>query len=212
MVMRFLRITEYLKWGYRMYQLPEYLTENQFNQEKLMKVLSSGELAKKVDNFNNLIISLDDVTEETDLTEHLLLIPTERRKNIPAQVETYYDMEVSEFTDSIAVEGEDEEVVTYDEIEEEVESQLQEEQLLQAQIDELSDKLDEEMSRNVRFREEAAQTYEAARSTIVSQRIIAGEGNTPSDFSQTFPFLPLTAEEKQAEYPQIEKFPFMGTS
>ena len=95
-------------------------------------------------------------------------------------------------------------------IEEDLEDAISNEQLLQAQVDELSSKLDEEMSRNVKFREDSAEMYLAARDTIIAQRINSGEGTSADDFQDVFPFLPKTSEEKQNSIDRIENFPFMG--
>ena len=84
------------------------------------------------------------------------------------------------------------------------------EQMLQAQIDELSSTLDEEMSKNVKFREDSAEMYLAAKDTIISQRITSGEGTSADDFQDVFPFLPKTSEEKEKSLDRIENFPFLG--
>ena len=70
--------------------------------------------------------------------------------------------------------------------------------------------IDEEMSKNVKFREDSAEMYLAAKDTIISQRITSGEGTSADDFQDVFPFLPKTSEEKEKSLDRIENFPFLG--
>ena len=85
-----------------------------------------------------------------------------------------------------------------------MEDAISNEQLLQAQVDELSSKLDEEM-RNVKFREDSAEMYLVmARDTIIAQRINSAEGTSAEDFQDVFPFLPKTSEEKQNQLIELK--------
>ena len=66
---------------------------------------------------------------------------------------------------------------------------LTSEQALQAQIDELSNRLDEEIGNSVKLKEDAEPRHlRSAKDIIVSQRIAGGEGNAPSEFSDVFSF------------------------
>ena len=91
-----------------------------------------------------------------------------------------------------------------------MENMLTSEQTLRTQIDELSNRLDEEIGNSVKLKEDASETFTGpAKDIIVSQRIVSpGEGNAPSEFSDVFPFLPKSAEERQNE--GVDPFPFMG--
>jgi len=193
-----------------MYKLPTYITDNNFDQTQLNEILNTGEVDNNIDNYNNLLLSADKVTEESDVGNYLITVPTRKRKPIPQQVETFYDVQFAELIEEseIAAAAADDEL--YPNIEEEVYDGIGEEQLLQSQIDELSETLDKEIEDAVRFKEDAAQTFEASRNLIIGQRIASGEGNSHEDFSDTFPFLPLTVEQKLTDSSQGEKFPFMG--
>ena len=193
-----------------MYKLPTYITDNDFNQTQLSKALTTGEVDNTIDVYNNLFLSTDEVTQESDLGEYLIAVPTKKRKNIPEQVETFYDVQFSELTDFIAEAEDSAEGDLFPEIEEEVSDGISEEQLLRAQIDELSDALDEEIEKGVRFKENAAESFEASKSIIISQRIASGEGTSHEDFGDTFPFLPKTEQQKLTDTSQVEKFPFMS--
>lgn len=195
-----------------MNNLPQYLKESKFDQSKLKELFTSGELTRSSDNFGVLNFNLNQENQDSKLEEHFLLIPMEKREIISPQVETYTSTEVVEYAEDVEPVEEldfenDEELST---IEEDLEDAISNEQLLQAQVDELSSKLDEEMSRNVKFREDSAGMYLAARDTIIAQRINSGEGTSADDFQDVFPFLPKTSEEKQKSIDRIENFPFMG--
>ena len=195
-----------------MNNLPKYLKESNFDQSKLKELFSSGELTRSADNFGVLNFNLNDETQNSKLEEHFLLVPMEKREIIAPQIETYTNTDVVEYADAVEPIEEldvetDEELMS---IEEELDDAISNEQLLQAQVDELSAKLDEEMGRNVKFREDSAEMYLAARDTIIAQRINSGEGTSADDFQDVFPFLPKTSEEKQKSVDRIENFPFMG--
>lgn len=195
-----------------MNNLPKYLKESNFDQRKLKEMFSSAELTRSADNFGVLNFNLNEETQDSKLEEHFLLVPMEKKEIIAPQVETYTNTEVIEYAESVEPIEEldfenDEELSS---IEEDLEDAISNEQLLQAQVDELSSKLDEEMGRNVKFREDSAEMYLAARDTIIAQRINSGEGTSADDFQDVFPFLPKTSEEKQNSIDRIENFPFMG--
>lgn len=195
-----------------MNNLPQYLKESKLDQSKLKELFTTGELTRSSDNFGVLNFNLNPENQDSKLEEHFLLVPMEKREIIPPQVETYTSTEVVEYAEDVEPVEEldfenDEELST---IEEDLEDAISNEQLLQAQVDELSSKLDEEMSRNVKFREDSAEMYLAARDTIIAQRINSGEGTSAEDFQDVFPFLPKTSEEKQKSIDRIENFPFMG--
>ena len=197
-----------------MNNLPNFISEENFDKEKINNLFASGELENGADAFGTLNISQNNVDENSQLENHLLLIPMEKLNIVPPQVETYAATEVVDYASDVEIQEDDdfEEDDELQELESEVEEAISNEQLLQAQIDELSSKLDEEMQKNVKFREDSASMYLAARDTIVTQRITNGEGNSPDDFEDVFPFLPKASEERDQSAERIENFPFMGIS
>ena len=195
-----------------MYGVPDFIEQGEFNQQKVTEMLSSGNLDRNSDNFGVLNFTLNEATSDSELKDHLLLVPMEKRVIVAPQVETYVSTDVVEYAADVEPVEEldyetNEELAT---IESEVDDAITTEQMLQAQIDELSLKLDEEMGLNVKFREDSAEMYLAARDTIISQRINSGEGNSADDFLDVFPFLPKTSEEKTKSEERVENFPFMG--
>ena len=65
--------------------------------------------------------------------------------------------------------------------------------------------------KNIKEQEDSETNYRAAKALIIQQRIVAGEGATESDFSDAFPFLPLTAAQLAAGETGVENSPFMRT-
>lgn len=193
-----------------MNKFPSYITEKKFNQTELSNFLRNGELKNERDQFGNIIIKTESETIDSSLGDYLIAIPTTKKKLIEEQIETFYNTNISEFD----VESDDESInngnLTATEditLLDSVDEELTEQKLLQAQIEELSIRLDEEMEKSVKFSEDANETFRASRDIIVSQRIQAGEGISPDDFGDTFPFLPLSEEEKNQPR-SIESFPF----
>ncbi len=197
--------------------LPSYLTNYDFNQKSLNDYIMLSKQTSRMDEHNNLILSAD--IEDPDIEElDKFLIKAFPKKNMmnQTQIEQFFDTKVSEFPDTEdgdEISMTDLEITTEfaEEVEEELGDQLAQEQILQHQINELSDTLEVEIERGVRFKEDATQTYGAAKDVIVAQRIQLGEGKTASDFSDKFPFLPKSEDEDE-EDPQSDKFPFMGAT
>lgn len=192
--------------------LPKFIQESNYSQTKLQELLS-GEISRNIDSLGTMSFNLNDANSETKMGEHFLYVPMEKLNIIEEQVETYTATEVIEYAADVEVIEEvdietDEELLS---IEDEISEAISNEQLMQTQIDELGMKLDEEMAKNVKFREDSAEMYLAAKDTIITQRINAGEGNSANDFHDVFPFLPKTSEEKEKQAEKIESFPFMGT-
>ena len=175
-----------------MNNLPNFISEENFDKEKINNLFVSGELENGADAFGTLNISQNNINENSKLENHLLLIPMEKLNIVPPQVETYAATEVVDYASDVEIQEDDdfEEDDELQELESEVEEAISNEQLLQAQIDELSSKLDEEMQKNVKFREDSASMYLAARD----------------------PFLPKASEERDQSAERIENFPFMGIS
>jgi hypothetical protein len=193
-----------------MNKFPSYINEKKFNKTELSSFLLNGELKNERDQFGNIIIKTETENVDSSIGDYLVAIPTTKKKLIEEQVETFYNTDISEFNVELDDESsngvdttETEDITLLDSVDEE----LTEQKLLQAQIDELSNRLDEEMEKSVRFSEDANETFRASRDIIISQRIQAGEGTSPDDFGDTFPFLPLSEEEKNQPR-SIESFPF----
>ena len=139
-----------------MYNLPKYISDENFNKDGLDELLKSGTLNNNVDSAGNFNISFDEITQESNLGDYLVGVPIEKTTQKQEQIETFFSIDFEEFTDVEGVDQEDDVNALYSEIEEEQENRIEEEQLLQAQIDELSNILDKEMERNVKFKEEAS--------------------------------------------------------
>lgn len=192
-----------------MNNFPSYLSKNKFNQTQLSDLLSTGKLDNTRDNFGNIILKTEEISKDSLIGDYILKVPIGKKKLIKEQVETFYDTSINEFQTLEDKSDLDSGITTTEDITllQEIDEELDEQKLLQAQIDELSERLDEEMQKSVKFTEDANETYRASRDIIISQRISAGEGNSPNDFSDVFPFLPLTEQQKNEE-PDIESFPF----
>ena len=85
-----------------MRKLPEYLKEEDFNQTQLQKLLTSGELENDIDSFNTISFSTEKTSQDSKLEDYIMLIPTEKRKPIPPQVETYVPTTVTDYASDIA--------------------------------------------------------------------------------------------------------------
>jgi hypothetical protein len=202
--------------------LPEYITKYDFNGETIQKALLEKKVESEVDNFNNLMLSSDiDKENIQDVERYLMYAPLEKRGYLKDQVENFFDTEFTEFVDidsdhaSHELAGEvsvDSDML--DEINEEIVDQLVSDEIFQKQIDELSNALDTEIEKSVKFKENANQNFNSARDLIVSQRIQLEQGLSESEFSDKFPFLPLSEivndDERELESITAEKFPFIG--
>ena len=62
-----------------MKKLLEYLKDEKFNQRNLQTLLTEGNLENKIDSFNTISFSTDDINENSQLEDFLLLIPTEKK-------------------------------------------------------------------------------------------------------------------------------------
>jgi hypothetical protein len=195
--------------------LPTYITTYDFNQKSYDEFLKTPNDGSQLDEYRNLIISSN--SDDPDIEEvDKFLIKVIPRKNMfdQVQVENFFDTKVSEFTDTesdIENTTTDEDLVVEfaEEIEDELGDQLAQEQILQSQIDELSDTLDTEIEKGVKFQENAAENFSASKDLIISQRISLGQGSTAADFSEKFPFLPKSEDEDEET---ADGFPFMSGS
>lgn len=195
-----------------MNEFPSYISDKNFNQTELSNFLSKGEIKNERDQFGNLIIKTEDITTDSSVGDYLIAVPTTKKKLIEEQVETFYNTDIGEFEVIEDTTSEDEDLIQTEDVTliDEVEEEITEQKLLQAQIQELSERLDEELEKSVKFSEDANETFRASKDIIISQRIAAGEGTSPNDFSDQFPFLPLSQEEQEAPR-GIESFPFSSS-
>jgi hypothetical protein len=157
-----------------------------------------------------------------DVERYLLYAPMQKRGYLKDQIENFFDTEFSEFidvdTDHASSEMANAASVDQDmmdEINEEISDQLMSDEIYQKQIDELSDTLEREVEKNVKFQEKANQNFGSSRDLIVSQRIQLRQGTSESDFSDKFPFLPLSEIEdigdREVETSAVDQFPFIGS-
>lgn len=201
--------------------LPEYITKFNFSQDEIQRTLSEKQIPSVVDNFNNLLLSSDINGETiTDVEKYLLYAPLQKKVHHKDQVENFFDTEFSEFMD-VDTEHTSTDIasdVTVDmemleEINEEIGEQLLSDEIYKKQIEELSAALETEIQKNIKFREDANQNFGSSRELIVSQRIQLKQGISDSDFSDKFPFLPLTEtidEETQEGTTTVDQFPYMA--
>jgi hypothetical protein len=190
----------------------DFLEKYDFNLESYNEYISKKISKDLLDDFGNLILSAN--IEEPNITEvekFVLKVPAKKKKLKKTQVELFMDTHVTEFEDKedeegVASDSEGPVVDLADEIDNEVRSQIDQERILQTQLDEMSDILDSEIEKGVHFQEKSSENFTAAKNIIISQRISAGEGNVPSDFSNKFPFLPL-GETTESE---TDSFPFLS--
>ena len=194
---------------------PTYLTAYDFNQQSLDEFIRHTEPKSQLDEYNNLVLN-SNIDDSNIVEVDRFLVKMQPRKNMfdQVQIENFFDTKVSEFSDvesSAESTMSDSEIVTefIEEVEEEIGDQLAQEQILKLQINELSDTLEVEIEKGVKFKENATQTYSASKDVIVGQRIQLGQGASASDFSDKFPFLPRSEEESELE---TDKFPFMESS
>lgn len=204
--------------------LPEYITKYNFSQDTIQQAFHEKQLPSEVDNFNNLLLSSDINKEEIqDIEKYLLYVPLQKKAYFKDQVENFYDTEFTEFMDVEASHSAaelansatiDQEML--EEINEEISDQLISDEIYQKQIDEMSNALEKEIEKNVKFREDANQNFSSSRDLIVSQRIQLNQGISDSDFSEKFPFFPLSEidndAELQLETESADQFPYMGGS
>ena len=202
--------------------LPEYITKYDFNEDTIQKVLIEKKIKLDIDNFNNLMLSSDiDKENIQNVEKYLLYAPLEKKGYLKDQVENFFDTEFSEFVDIDSDHSSNElaseasvDPGMLDEINEEIADQLVSDEIYQKQIDELSLILDTEIEKNVKFRENANQNFNSSRDLIVAQRIQLRQGISDSDFSDKFPFLPLSEiendDERELELASTDQFPFIG--
>ena len=195
------------------YVFPGYITKYNFNQEKLDEIFKSRAIENEIDQFNNLILSTEFSDTETidDPEKFLILVETKRMNYDLAAVENFTDTEFTEFESDTATFTDSISTPSYDEIDSDMANQLAQENILQAQIDELSNMVELEANKTVKFQEDAEMNFRAAKGVIVKQRIAAGEGKEEIDFSDAFPFLPLTEEQKLAGETGVENSSVMRT-
>lgn len=191
--------------------VPKYIEKYDFDQEAYDSFVKSSVDGSQLDEYRNLIMS-SNIDEEgiSDVDQFLWKITPKKNTFSQVQVENFFDTNISEFQDietNDTANPTDMEISEFaDEIDAELGEQLATEKILQTQLEELSNTLDVEIEKGVKFKEDATETFQAARDLIVSQRISAGEGQTDADFSNKFPFLPLSESEEEVSG---DKFPFM---
>lgn len=195
-----------------MSKLPSYVTQYNFNQERLDEFLKSGDLGNEYDSFGNLLLtSANEVvsTNSTAIEKHLIAIGTSKRKYSRNKLDEFMDTEFTEFLDGSSPGDTLDQTSDMQNIETNIAKQLSQENILQTQIDELSDILEQETDKNIKGQEDSEANYRAAKALIIQQRIAAGEGSSEADFSDAFPFLSLTDAQLAAGETGVENSPFM---
>lgn len=190
---------------------PEFLEKYDFNKKSYSDFLSNNSPENQMDEFGNLVLRANiDESDIKDTDKYLIKVKSKKHMIDNSQVELFMDTELSEFKDQAEqpMEQADELISDFsDEVDGEIRTQLENENVLQVQLDEMSDILDKEIEKGVRFQEKSSENFTAAKDVIISQRISLGEGKTESDFSDKFPFLPLNETQEETG----DAFPFMSS-
>lgn len=191
--------------------IPEFISKYDFNKSAYDDFLKTKNTRDNLDDYGNIILSANiEESNITDVGKFLLKVKASKKLLNDNQVELFMNTELSEYKDQTSQEIDKNEDLISDftnEIDEEIQSQLDQENILQTQITELSEILDTEIAKNVKFQEKSSENFNAAKDLIIAQRISLGEGKTPSDFSSEFPFLPLSENEEDVNN---DGFPFIS--
>lgn len=143
--------------------------------EQILKFQEFGTYTYKFDEGGNLIFCKNSMKFE----EHFLSIPTINYKYDSDKITKFYSAEFSEFIPTRSEEIEMVETSNQDEI-----NQLSEEnQQLKQQLIVLTEKSDANITDAERM---------AIKDVIIELRIKLGQGLTETDFSENFPYLPIT--------------------
>jgi len=171
--------------------IPEYLKNEEFNQEELVGVFKGDvQINENTDDTGNQIIDMN----TNDLVNNVSILSQSKTEYSSDKIEQSYETNFSELLN----EGElKENIMIEDDIKQLSEDQQKRESVLENQLDELSKVLERESQKNIKIQEDAEQNYKAMKSVIVEQRIKNGEGTSESDFKDAFPFLPKKSSDSK---------------
>ena len=169
---------------------PVYITRYEIDQSELSEFVEGVEHKENIDSTGNQIIKTDsDTIENCFIT--IRQVKTEFSKD---KIEQNYETNFTEFSDLVKSEDKSENLSIEDDITDINNAHQNQENILNNQLEELTKILEIESQKNIKFREDAQQNYLATKNLIIDMRIKNGEGNKPEDFSDAFPFSPLSQE------------------
>jgi len=169
---------------------PVYITRYEIDQSELSEFVEGGEHKENIDSTGNQIIKTDsDTVENCFIT--IRQVKTEFSKD---KIEQNYETKFTEFSDLVKSDDKSENLSIEDDVTDINNAHQNQENILNNQLEELTKILEVESQKNIKFKEDAQQNYLATKNLIIDMRIKNGEGNNPEDFSDAFPFSPLSQE------------------
>lgn len=170
---------------------PVYITRYEIDQTDLNGFIEGNEISENIDSTGNQIIKAN-----SDSIENCLLSLNQSKTEFSKdKIEQNYSTVFTEFTETQDKnETGNNQLNVTDDISEIENAHKTQESILSNQLDELTKILEIESQKNIKFQEDAEQNYLATKNLIVDMRIKNGEGNSPEDFSDAFPFSPKSSE------------------
>lgn len=169
---------------------PVYITRYEIDQSELSEFVEGVEHKENIDSTGNQIIKTDSDTIENCFIS-IRQVKTEFSKD---KIEQNYETNFTEFSDLVKSEDKSENLSIEDDITDINNAHQNQENILNNQLEELTKILEIETQKNIKFKEDSQQNYLATKNLIIDMRIKNGEGNKPEDFSDAFPFSPLSQE------------------
>ena len=75
-----------------MYNLPKYISDENFNKDGLDELLKSGTLNNNVDSAGNFNISFDEITQESNLGDYLVGVPIEKLHKSKSKLKPFFQL------------------------------------------------------------------------------------------------------------------------
>lgn len=182
--------------------IPEYLDNNNFDQVELNNILTGTSVAENIDDSGNLIVDMN----KEDINNNITLLKQNITEFSNDKIEQNYDTSFNELINESDAQNN---IMVEEDIKQLSEDQLKRESVLENQLDELSKVLERESQRNIKIQEDAETNYKAMKSVILEQRIKNGEGTDETDFSDSFPFLPIDEEALKQNDTSYNPSPFV---
>lgn len=182
------------------YNLPVYIKQFDFGEPELDKLLREDSLNNDVDELGNIKIKINSTSIKNtgDINNEIMLFTESKTKYSNDLIDQYYETEFTEFAEFTNKLEPTDLGNANNNIENIVDEQLRRESILETQINELTKVLDLETQKNISFKENSEQNYNASKQTIIELRIKNGEGDSVDDFEDVFPFPPkkILSEER----------------
>jgi hypothetical protein len=204
-----------------MANVPEFLTKLNYSNDALGDMVENGSVDSEFNQFN--VVKLESDLETNDIVENvntsLISVPLYSIPYDKDRIQSAFDLTFTDFGEdtgvsatsavfgslsSLTTASSDGDVV--EAVQNEIANLTNTSASQANEISTLLDLLDQLEGENLTFVQEAGENYNRMRELITGLRIQLGEGNTTSDFSNVFPFLPLSNTEVTVEPP--DPFPF----